>query len=333
MRYLKKRGAQVLSWGAVFAAFHLYFFFFIQDRKLEFLLYLDVLLLAPALGWLVWDYRRFQGARKTMEELLGQQEIICRGVKDFENKDVAEHDVQVLEKQMGRQFQENCDLQDYVAKWCHELKIPLSAALLMDERIGDPDLRRDMREQLERVSRQLGSMLLGCRLQSPLLDLQIRKVFLSECVKASIHNNRFFLIQDRFQVQAETGDLAVYTDPQWLVYILDQLIGNALKYGKKEPASQAGEDSPVLKVWADRQERTVTLWVEDRGQGIQKQDMERIFEKGYTGSNYHNGKYKSTGMGLYMASQIARKLGHEIGVESEYGEYSRFFVTFGSRIK
>ena len=68
----------------------------------------------------------------------------------------------------------------------------------------------------------------------------------------------------------------------------------------------------------------MTLWVEDRGQGIQKQDMERIFEKGYTGSNYHNGKYKSTGMGLYMVSQIVQKLGHEIRVESKYGEYTRF---------
>ncbi len=155
MRYVKKRWGQILPCGAVFAAFHLYFFFFIQNRKMDFLLYLDVLLLVPGLGWLVWDYVRFQKARKTMEELLGQQEIICRVVEDFENQDVAEHDVRVLERQMGRQFQENCDLQDYVAKWVHELKIPLSAALLMDERIGDPELRRDMRGQLEKISQSL----------------------------------------------------------------------------------------------------------------------------------------------------------------------------------
>lgn len=326
MRYVKKRWGQILPCGVVFAAFHLYFFFFIQNRKVDFLLYLDVLLLVPGLGWLVWDYVRFQKARKTMEELLGQQEIICRVVEDFENQDVAEHDVRVLERQMGRQFQENCDLQDYVAKWVHELKIPLSAALLMDERIGDPDLRKDMRGQLEKISQQLGSMLLGCRLQSPLLDLQIRKVFLGECVKSSIHNNRFFLIQGGFRVQADTGELAVYTDPQWLVYILDQLIGNAVKYGKKAPREE--EAPPALKIWAEEQDHTVTLWVEDRGQGIQKQDMERIFEKGYTGSNYHNGKYKSTGMGLYMVSQIVQKLGHEIRVESKYGEYTRFLLIF-----
>ena len=157
-------------------------------------------------------------------------------------------------------------------------------------------------------------------------DLQIRKVFLGECVKTSIHNNRFFLIQGGFRVQADTGELAVYTDPQWLVYILDQLIGNAVKYGKKAPREE--EALPALKIWAEEQDHTVTLWVEDRGQGIQKQDMERIFEKGYTGSNYHNGKYKSTGMGLYMAKTIMERMGHGIKAESIYGEYSRFSVIF-----
>jgi len=57
-------------------------------------------------------------------------------------------------------------------------------------------------------------------------------------------------------------------------------------------------------------------------------DIRRIFEKGFTGSNYHNGKYKSTGMGLYMVSKIIDRLGHEIQVESEYKSYTRFCIIF-----
>lgn len=71
------------------------------------------------------------------------------------------------------------------------------------------------------------------------------------------------------------------------------------------------------------------MYVEDHGQGIREQDIGRIFEKGYTGDNYHNGKYKSTGMGLYMVSQIAARLGHQVEAESRYGEYTRFAVRFG----
>ena len=70
------------------------------------------------------------------------------------------------------------------------------------------------------------------------------------------------------------------------------------------------------------------LFIEDNGEGIRESDIRRVFEKGYTGSNYHNGKYKSTGMGLYMAEKIAGKMGHQISVESRYGEYTRFGITF-----
>lgn len=294
------------------------------------MLYLDLLLLVPGVFWLAADYRKFRNTRETVEGLLAGQELICRFLEDFENREVAEHDVEVVERQMRQQFQENCDLQDYVAKWCHEVKLPLASALLMDEKISNPELRRDMREQLERINRQLGSMLLGCRLQSPLLDLQIKKVRLADCVKRSVGNNRFFLIRDKFELAVEVGELAVYTDPQWLVYILDQLIGNALKYGHREPGR--GTETPVLKIWAQGQGRTVTLYVEDHGQGIREQDIGRIFEKGYTGDNYHNGKYKSTGMGLYMVSQIAARLGHQVEAESRYGEYTRFAVRFGREI-
>ena len=69
---------------------------------------------------------------------------------------------------------------------------------------------------------------------------------------------------------------------------------------------------------------SMILWVEDYGEGIKDSDIRRLFEKGCTWSNYHNGRYKSTGMGLYMVSKIADRLGHKICVESEYGKGSRF---------
>ena len=66
--------------------------------------------------------------------------------------------------------------------------------------------------------------------------------------------------------------------------------------------------------------------MEDYGEGIKDSDIRRIFEKGFTGSSYHNGKYRSTGLGLYMAAKIAARLGHQIQVESRYGEYTRFCI-------
>lgn len=311
---------------AVFAAFHLYFFFFIPGGRTAYLLYLDLLLLVPGLLWTGADYAGFRKGEAERRESLRQKDIICRGELIFDNQDIAEHDVQVVEEQLNRQFQENCDLQDYVAKWCHELKIPLAAGLLINEKNQDPAFKMSMREQLERINQLLGSMLLGCKLQSPHFDLQVKKVRLAECVKTSVRNNQFFLIQKGFCLKMEAEDLEVYTDPAWLVYILDQFIGNALKYGQKHGEEKPGEKAPCLSIWTQKGQDSVTLWVEDYGEGIKDSDIRRIFEKGYTGSNYHNGRYKSTGMGLYMAAKIADRLGHKICVESQYGKGSRFGV-------
>ena len=115
--------------------------------------------------------------------------------------------------------------------------------------------------------------------------------------------------------------LTVYSDREWLVYVLDQLLANSVKY--------AGDaENPVLKIRSEQRSNCILLTVEDNGEGIPDSDLRRIFEKGFTGSNRHNGQHKSTGMGLYMVSLIMEKLSHEILAESEYGSFTRFTIIF-----
>ncbi len=313
---------------AALILFNTYFFFFIQNGQIEYLAYLDVLFIVPFAFVTGAEYWKFVKQEKKKKHLMEQEELICRTLPFFENQDIAEHDVRVLEGQINRQFKENCDLQDFVAKWCHEFKIPLSAGFMMNDKIQDAKLRMEMRGQLERMSQQINSMLLGCRLQSSIFDIQVKRTYLSECVKTSLKNNRFFLIQRGFEIRTDMDDTAVYTDSSWIVYVLDQLIGNAVKYGRKGEAGSGGDMLSMLSIWTEKRKGEVRLFVEDQGEGIMKSDIRRIFEKGYTGSNYHNGRYKSTGMGLYMVSKILDRLGHEIYVESEYGMYTRFCIVF-----
>lgn len=319
MNYWKKNGKYYLLCIFLFLAFNLYFIFLMHDRNVGYLLYLDFLTAAAVLIFTGIDAYGYRKREREKKQLLQCSSMIYREIPEFENKDIAEHDVRILEAQLQEAFEENCDLQDYVAKWCHEVKIPLAASLLMDEKIKDMELKKSMREQLERMNQQLNAMLLGCKLQSSIFDLQVKAVFLPECVKVSIHNNQFFLIRKGFELEVQVQDICVYTDPAWLVYVLDQLLNNALKYAKEHP---------VIRIWTEKKENMTKLFVEDHGEGIQDKDIRRIFEKGFTGSNYHNGRYKSTGMGLYMAAKIIDRLGHEIHVESNYGVYTRFCITF-----
>lgn len=300
-------------------SYNFYFLFLLQDVSVQYLLYLDFLIgvfgvFAGGIG-----YFRFREQQSRKKELLEQDGIIYQEFENCEGYEIARHDVCILESQLSEQFDAVCNLQDYIAKWCHEVKLPLTASLLMAEKAEDAELRKDLKEQLERINQQLNSALLGCKVQGSSLDFQMKAVSLEECVRTSIHNNQYFLIRNKFTMDVRLDAEKVYTDKAWIVYVLDQLIGNAVKY--------AGEQ-PVLKIWSETADEAVKLYIEDYGQGIPEQDIRRIFERGFTGTNYHNGKYKSTGMGLYLVSVICNKLGHGICVESEYGHYTRFTIIF-----
>lgn len=299
--------------------FNFYYWLLTKDIPFKYQNYFNLLLLAVLLMLFFIDFAILLRAEKRKEAGLCSEDVISPELPAFENKDIALHDIGILNARLEKRIAENRDLQDYVAKWCHEIKIPLAAALLMDEKIREERLRGDLRGELERINQQVRSMLLGCRLQGDWLDLKIRKTDLGECVHTALKNNRFFLIRKNFTLEIDVGDDKVYTDPAWLVYILDQLFSNAIKYAVEQPC---------LMICTKKTEDAVILSVEDHGEGILECDIRRVFEKGFTGSSHHNGKYKSTGMGLYMVSKVAEKLGHEIRIESEAGKYTRVEVVF-----
>ena len=317
MNYLKKRRKQILFSLFLCLAYNLYFIFLLPEVKMEYLLYLDFLLAAAGCFFAVFDYLKFRNFCHRKAEMMQLKTIIYQEFPDMEDYDIAVHDTEVLQGELKEQFDLNCDLQDYIAKWCHEVKIPLAASLLMIEKIGDETLRLSVREQLEHINHQLKSALLGCKVQSVLFDIQIKSVSLPECVRTSIHNNQFFLIRNHFRLETEVDDCFVYTDKAWLVYVLDQLISNAVKYAMEQP---------MIKIRSEQTKESVRLFLKDYGEGIAQSDIRRIFEKGYTGSSHHNGKYKSTGMGLYMTAKILKKLGHDISVESRKGSYTSFCI-------
>lgn len=293
--------------------------FLIPEANTFYIYYIDVLIFVCSTLFLYIDYRRDKKKELHIKEMLATNDMIYSQIDTLVHQDVIEHDMHILSQQLNEQIQINYDLQDYITKWVHEMKIPLSALLLMNDKIDDPHIRTVSKEQLERIRQQLNTALIGSRIQSHINDFQIQAVNLNECIKVSIKNNQFFLIQNHFELKTSHIDEIVYTDKQWLVYVLDQIIANAIKYCK---------DTPVLKLEVKKVKNTVYLSIEDNGVGIKDSDIRRVFEKGFTGTNQHNGKYKSTGMGLYLVKTIVDKLGHTIIVESKYGEFTRCTLAF-----
>ncbi|MCI6855691.1 MAG: ATP-binding protein, partial [Firmicutes bacterium] len=104
----------------------------------------------------------------------------------------------------------------------------------------------------------------------------------------------------------------------WLTYILSQILSNSIKYHKPAGA--------FIKISASHTQNSVSLIIEDNGQGIPPEDLPRIFEKGFTGSR--RGNRKSTGMGLYLCRKLCRRLGLSIQAQSEPGQGTRIILTF-----
>ena len=97
-------------------------------------------------------------------------------------------------------------------------------------------------------------------------------------------------------------DVSVVTDEKWLLFVIEQLLSNALKY------TLSGSVSIYL-------EAPRTLCIADTGIGIAPEDLPRIFERGYTGINGRDDK-KASGIGLYLCRRICLSLGHSITASS-----------------
>ncbi|MEJ8736965.1 sensor histidine kinase [Erysipelotrichaceae bacterium HCN-30851] len=319
MKYLKKHAKFLISTIFLIFAFNAYYIFLIPHTNIQYLLYLDFLCLVFYGLFIGIDAYFFYQKEKEKEALLQSHDIISTEYDSYENADITQHDLAILQQLLDNQLERIQDLQDYIAKWCHEVKIPLSALLLMNEKNENEELKQDMKEQLERIKIYLNNALVGCKAQSNLYDLSIQKVNLKECIQTSIKNNRFFFIKKHFDIQLDIEDVTVFSDTEWLVYIFDQIFANAIKYTK---------ENAYLHIWTKQKQDSIYLFIEDHGEGIQDYDLPRIFERGYTGHNHHNGKYKSTGMGLYLVKLMTDKLDHGIFVESEVSRYTRFTIKF-----
>ena len=97
------------------------------------------------------------------------------------------------------------------------------------------------------------------------------------------------------------------TDEKWLLFVLEQLLSNALKY----------TETGAIRIRTEPGSPAVLL-IEDTGIGIQAEDLPRVFEKGFTGITAGRDK-KSTGIGLYLCRMICDKLNHTITIASEPG--------------
>ena len=104
-----------------------------------------------------------------------------------------------------------------------------------------------------------------------------------------------------------------------LDFILNQIIANSIKYSSNR--------EPMISIYSINTSNSVMLIIDDNGVGIVDKDINRVFEKGFTGENGRRFG-KSTGMGLYICEKLCSKLGLKISIYSERSKGTKITLTF-----
>lgn len=245
---------------------------------------------------------------------------------------------------------EKNEYREYIESWVHEIKAPITGISLMCRNHVD-DLTRRIDLENRRIENYVDMALYYARSDEVYKDYMIRETDLEEVASEVLQGNRRYLIQSGLQISVDCSERA-YTDRKWIAFILNQIVLNSAKYRreqgeeawiriyteKKDGEVYFTEEKKDGEVYLTEEKDSgvhltekkgggVYLTVEDNGVGIKAEELERIFEKGFTGSNGRKTE-RSTGMGLYLCQKLCKKLGIGISAESKEGVGTKITLAF-----
>ena len=203
------------------------------------------------------------------------------------------------------------DFRDYLEMWIHEVKIPISSLIIMFHN----DKNNKYNSVIRRLDNYIDQILYYVRSNNTSYDFMFKKVNVNKLVNEVIINNKEELLSNNISIFNDTYGY-VYSDSKWLLFMINQIINNSIKYKKDKDS--------IIKIYSENN----TLCIYDNGIGIKKCDINRVFDKSFTGYN-GRGNVKSTGMGLYICKRLCDRLGHKISIESCDKEYTLVKIEFG----
>lgn len=212
------------------------------------------------------------------------------------------------------------DYKDYIELWIHEIKLPIAASKMVVEN-NKNEVTKSINEELDKVENYIEQALFYARSNTVEKDYYIRKCNLKDIVNESVKKNKNALIQEKITINIHDVNIQVNTDSKWIVFILNQIIQNSVKYRKLDNNSE-------IEMHAKEGAENVVLYIKDNGIGIKKGEITRVFEKGFTGTNGRLQNKKSTGIGLYLCKKLCDKLGIAIELNSIQDEGTEIRLVF-----
>lgn len=271
----------------------------------------------PLIMEFVIKYRYYKSAFRALDEL-DKKSLLPEMLSDggFMESEFQQEMLTQCGKSMNDQIAEYGrsvrEYREYIEMWVHEIKTPIASGKLLAE--NNPGAATaSMSEELDKIEAYVEQALYYAKSSSVEKDYIIREVSLKQVLNAVIRRNSKDCIHRNIRLRMENIDLSVYSDPKWMEFILNQLFINTVKYMELSAKEKS------ISITAKENPNNILLSIQDNGVGIGEKDIDRVFEKGYTGENGRRFG-KSTGMGLYLCNKLSGKLGIGLSLTSHPGK-------------
>lgn len=310
-------GMYLVFWGLIFLTFYLYEFSFAPF--FDGWLFTAFVLVVYSL---VSFYRSFRKQKQL--ELLATKDLQLSNLVFLPKAATLSEQTyqEVLRLVLENKNQEQEELQqkqramlDDFGLWLHQIKTPVAALdLLIQSGQLDP---RTMKNEVFKINEYLQMILNYMRQNLDQADLVFQQLSIEKIIKSVVKKYATFFSQKDLSLQLGNLEGRVYSDRKWLIFILEQVIFNAIKYT---------ENGTISISFSDNQ-----LTIQDTGIGIRSEDLPRVFEKGYTGMNGRE-QQRASGLGLYLSQEAAEKLGCRLYIESQVKKGTTVTIVFPEEI-
>lgn len=210
-------------------------------------------------------------------------------------------------------------LERFIKDTTHEVNTPLSVILMSVQKFDNSELGEANKKRLHHIKLSAQSL---HQMYQNLIFLNFyqgknneQSLQLDSLINERVEYFSTLLAQKNITLDSRLSPAKIYANKDEITIMLDNLLSNAIKYNHK-----GGTISLLLTASQDK----ATLEVRDSGYGIQKEDLERIFER-YKRFNDDKGGF---GIGLSLVSEIASKYDIDLQVQSEVGKGSAFVLVF-----
>ena len=219
------------------------------------------------------------------------------------------------------------EYREYLDLWVHEIKTPIAASKLVIEN-NKNEHTLSILEEIEKVEGFIEQALYYSKSSEIEIDYIIKETDLRKCINNTIKRNKNLIREKKICIDIEDFREKVYCDGKWMEFILNQIIANSIKYiGDKSINKKLEKELPTIYIHTKLKDNSLELYIKDNGIGIDKKDLNKVFNKGFTGINGRKLK-KSTGMGLYISKRLAQKMYLGLDIYSIVNEETTVKITF-----